>query len=311
MAPPTNCLSPIGERALLAGLYRQIKGEFYTAVTRPPAVYRGNPFVIEAGLAFGKGPEQAAQKQPKKEIPLAEGEGVKDDNELARVIRYANRVPLLYQPSACEITKAVLDTTWRNYGVAQSRGSLPAGPMVIFVHMASVWVPFTSESKEAIAEYDEIHKEITLALRECGRRLGAFLRRRERAQSEDRRRNIFALYIEEIVDSCNRLKGGKLATGKLKDQLQRMALARTGGAKTDELLGKNGPRPEGLPHSIIVTPDGIEGEVPVVTQNGAQPAEEPAAEPAPPPAKAPQKTKAKAKAKPVKQQPRARGKKKK
>jgi DNA topoisomerase-6 subunit B len=151
--------------------------------------------------------------------------------------------------------------------------------MVIFVHMASVWVPFTSESKEAIAEYDEIHKEITLALRECGRRLGAFLRRRERAQSEDRRRNIFALYIEEIVDSCNRLKGGKLATGKLKDQLQRMALARTGGAKTDELLGKNGPRPEGLPHSIIVTPDGIEGEVPVVTQNGAQPAEEPAAEP--------------------------------
>src|SRR5438309_8603821 len=52
MAPPTNCLSPIGEGALLAGLYRQIKGEFYTAVTRPPAVYRGNPFVIEAGLAF-------------------------------------------------------------------------------------------------------------------------------------------------------------------------------------------------------------------------------------------------------------------
>src|SRR5439155_785664 len=93
--------------------------------------------------------------------------------------------------------------------MAQSRGSLPAGPMVIFVHMASVWVPFTSESKEAIAEYDEIHKEITLALRECGRRLGAFLRRRERAHSEFRRRNIFELYIEEIVQSCNRLKGGR------------------------------------------------------------------------------------------------------
>ena len=52
----------------------------------------------------------------------------------------------------------MLDTTWRNYGVAQSRGALPAGPMVIFVHMASVWVPFTSESKEAIADYDEIQK---------------------------------------------------------------------------------------------------------------------------------------------------------
>src|SRR5947207_8859227 len=88
MAPPTNCLSPIGERALLAGLYRQIKGEFYTAVTRPPAVYRGNPFVIEAGLAFGKGPDQVVET--KKEVPLAEGEGDKDDTELARVIRYAN-----------------------------------------------------------------------------------------------------------------------------------------------------------------------------------------------------------------------------
>src|ERR1700704_4226646 len=58
MAPPTNCLSPIGEGAILSGLYQQIKGDFYTAVSRPLAVYRGNPFVIEAGLAFGRGPEQ-------------------------------------------------------------------------------------------------------------------------------------------------------------------------------------------------------------------------------------------------------------
>ncbi len=298
MAPPTNCLSPIGERALLAGLYRQIKGEFYTAVTRPPAVYRGNPFVIEAGLAFGRAPEQGEQAQPKKAIPLAEGEDDKDDHELARVIRYANRVPLLYQPSACAVTTAVLDTTWRNYGVAQSRGSLPAGPMVIFVHMASVWVPFTSESKEAIAEYDEIHKEITLALRECGRRLGAFLRRRERAHSEFRRRNIFELYIEEIVQSCNRLKGGRLATAKLKDQLLKMATKLTGGGKTDELLGKNGSGPEGLPHSIIVTPEGVEGEVPVMVPNGAPTAEEPVAAPAAPDAKTPRKTKDRARPKP-------------
>ena len=298
MAPPTNCLSPIGEGALLAGLYRQIKGEFYTAVTRPPAVYRGNPFVIEAGLAFGRAPEQGEQAQPKKAIPLAEGEEDKDDHELARVIRYANRVPLLYQPSACAVTTAVLDTTWRNYGVAQSRGSLPAGPMVIFVHMASVWVPFTSESKEAIAEYDEIHKEITLALRECGRRLGAFLRRRERAHSEFRRRNIFELYIEEIVQSCNRLKGGRLATAKLKDQLLKMAAKITGGGKTDELLGKNGSGPEGLPHSIIVTPEGVEGEVPVMAPNGAAAVEEPVAAPTAPEAKTPRKIKGNAKPKP-------------
>ena len=193
-------------------------------MTRPPAVYRGNPFVIEAGLAFGKGPEQATGKAEQPRAAACRRRAADDDNELASVIRYANRVPLLYQQSACATFKAVLDTTWRNYGVSQSRGALPAGPMVIFVHMASVWVPFTSESKEAIADYDEIRKEIKLALQECGRRLGVFLRRRERAKGEFRRRNIFELYIEEVVEACNRLKGGKLAKEKLKEQLQKIAI---------------------------------------------------------------------------------------
>ncbi|TMH40834.1 MAG: DNA topoisomerase VI subunit B [Betaproteobacteria bacterium] len=268
MAPPSNCISPIGEKAILHGLYRQIKGDFYTAVTRPPSVYRGNPFIIEAGLAFGRGPDQAAETPEAPAVPLAEGEQQDDDNELARVIRYANRVPLLYQQSACATFKSVLETTWRNYGVVQSRGALPAGPMVVFVHMASVWVPFTSESKEAIADYDEIRKEIRLALQECGRRLGVFLRKRERAKSEFRRRNIFELYIEEVVEACARLKGGKLPKEKLKNQLQKIALKRTGGAKTDEILGHESG-PEGLPHSIIVTPEGTEGEAPVLP--GAEP----------------------------------------
>ncbi len=285
MAPPSNCISPIGEKAILHGLYKQIKGEFYTAVTRPPAVYRGNPFVIEAGLAYGKGPDQAAAA-PQAPTPLAEGEQREDDDELARVIRYANRVPLLYQQSACATFKAALETAWRNYGVAQSRGALPAGPMVVFVHMASVWVPFTSESKEAIADYDEIRKEIKLALQECGRRLGVFLRRRERAKSEFRRRNIFELYIEEVVEACARLKGGKLAKEKLNAQLQKIAMKRTGGTRTDAILGHDGG-PEGLPHSIIVTPEGPDGEAPALPgaeQSDVAPPEEAqpeAAKPAP------------------------------
>ena len=263
MAPPSNCLSPIGEKAILYGLYKQIRGDFYTAVSRPPAVYRGNPFVIEAGLAYGRGPEEVAKNQEYTKMPLAEGEHQQNDSELARVIRYANRVPLLYQQAACSTFKSVLETTWRNYGVPQSKGALPSGPLVIFIHMASVWVPFTSESKEAIADYDEIRKEIRLALQECGRRLGIFLRRRGRAKSEFRRRNIFELYIEEVVGACNRLKGGRLPTEKLKKQLQKIAMKRTGGEKTDELLGNKGDGPEGLPHSIIVSPEGTEGEVPV------------------------------------------------
>jgi DNA topoisomerase VI subunit B len=313
MAPPTNCLSPIGEQAILSGLYKQIKGEFYTAVTRPPAVYRGNPFIIEAGLAYGNRPEdQSKPQQPA--VPKAEGEHEEQDSELARVIRYANRVPLLYQQSACSTFKAVLGTSWKNYGVSQSRGALPGGPMVVFVHMASVWVPFTSESKEAIADYDEIQKEITLALRECGRRLGLFLRRRDRAAGEFRRRNIFELYIEEVVEACNRLKGGKLQTEKLKAQLQKIANSRTGGEKTDEALGKKGGGPEGLPDSIIVTAEGIEGAVEIATQVDVDLAH--ATEEAPQPALLPEEKPAKkvatdkAHAKPIKAKNRERTKKK-
>src|SRR5690349_4391567 len=298
MAPPSNCISPIGEQAILHGLYKQIKGEFYTAVTRPPAVYRGNPFAIEAGLAYGRGPDQAATAPDAPAVPLAEGEQHEDDDELARVIRYANRVPLLYQQSACATFKAAVETAWKNYGITQSRGALPAGPMVVFVHMASVWVPFTSESKEAIADYDEIRKEIKLALQECGRRLGVFLRRRERAKSEFRRRNIFELYIEEVVEACSRLKAGKLAKDKLRTQLQKIAAKRTGGARTDEILGQdNGPA--GLPHSIIVTPDGTEGEAPALPDlapSESGPPEPPRSGPPIPPAPPAEKARGRAKA---------------
>src|SRR5262249_28491736 len=158
-----------------------------------------------------------------------------------------------------------------NYGITQSRGAPPAGPLVILVHMASVWVPFTSESKEAIADYDEIRKEITLALREAGRRLGVFIKRRERAHAEYKRRNIFELYIDEAVGACKRLKGGKIAEEKLRKQLTEIAAKITGGEKTDQLLDKKAA-PAGLPHSIIVTAEGIEGEIPVEAAPDAAPA---------------------------------------
>lgn len=178
MNPPTDCLGPIGEELILAGLKKQIDADFYTAVTRPPAVYRGNPFQIEAGLAYGGS------------LP---GEG------LARILRYANRVPLLYQQSACAITRSVLATAWRSYGLQQSAGALPAGPLVIMVHMASVWVPFTSESKEAIAHYPEIIKQMRLALQECGRKLSVFVRRRRKAAESERKKAYIQRYIPHIA----------------------------------------------------------------------------------------------------------------
>ena len=178
MNPRTDCLSPIGEELVLAGLKKQIEADLYTAVTRPPSVYRGNPFQIEVGLAYGGS------------LPV---EG------LARVLRYANRVPLLYQKSACAMTRSVLNTAWRNYALQQSAGALPSGPLIIMVHMASVWVPFTSESKEAVAHYPEIIKEVRLALQECGRRLSVFIRRRRKAAESERKKAYIEQYIPHIA----------------------------------------------------------------------------------------------------------------
>jgi DNA topoisomerase-6 subunit B len=184
--PPTDCLAPIGVRQLLAGLLKGVKAEFYAASTREAAVYRGRPFQIEAAIAFG---------------------GDLPGDQAARVIRFANRVPLLFQQSACSSFKAVEETPWKNYAMQQPRGSLPIGPLVVMIHMASVWVPFTSESKEAIADYDEIRKEMRLALMECGRKLGTYLRKRQKMRREGERRDVFERYIGEIAKALNAITG--------------------------------------------------------------------------------------------------------
>ncbi len=271
MNPPTDCLSPIGEEAIKNGLFKSIKADFYVATTRPPAVYRGNPFVIEAAIAFGKGDggaslardAEAAAAENGEPQPKAEGEDDDKQVEQARVIRFANRVPLLYQQTACATYKATLATTWKNYGVKQSRGSLPEGSMTIFVHMASVWVPFTSEAKEAIAEYDEIIKEIKLALQECGRKLGIWVRKRQHAKSEFERRNAFERYIVEVAEATGRLKDGKIDIEWLKKKLQKTAEEITGGDETDRMLGREkDEEAEELADVIIRTPEGaIQGSV--------------------------------------------------
>jgi DNA topoisomerase-6 subunit B len=184
MAPPTDCLAPIGEEALVEGLRKEVEAEFHTAVTRAPSVYRGNPFQIEAALAYGR--------------PLPA-------EDPARLYRFANRVPLLYQQGACAMTKAAISISWRAYDLNQPRRSLPVGPLAILVHIASVWVPFTSESKEAVAAYDEIHKEIRLALQECGRRLGMHVRKRRRQAEAKRKTDYITTYVPAIVEALRDL----------------------------------------------------------------------------------------------------------
>jgi DNA topoisomerase-6 subunit B len=246
MAPPTNCLSPIGDALMKRGLVsflnvietegpddeaqldldqatkkkttrkekaakaaapevpdappeegvEKIKGHnyFIATVTRPPKVYRGNPFQVEVGLAYG---------------------GSWPADKTIELFRFANRVPLLFQRSACGMTDAIVKTDWRNYLLSQPKGSLPVGPMALLVHIASVWVPFTSEAKEAVAHYPEITREIQLAAQECGRKLAAHIRKKQHADYQAQRRSIFELYIEEVAASIAKI------TRRSKDAIRR------------------------------------------------------------------------------------------
>jgi DNA topoisomerase-6 subunit B len=131
-------------------------------------------------------------------VALAYGGPELGDDDLVRLYRFANRAPLIYQQSACAITQSVVQTTWRKYGLPQGKGALPSGPMVLLVNISSVWVPFTSESKEAIAHYPEITKEIKLALQECGRRLTRFIRKGAKEKEEAKKRSYIEQYIPHI-----------------------------------------------------------------------------------------------------------------
>jgi DNA topoisomerase-6 subunit B len=186
MSPPMDCIAPIGEELLQKALQAIQPGEFITAVTRRPTVYRGNPFLIEVALSYGGG------------LP---------GDEPATAYRFANRVPLQYQQGACAITRALTAMDWKSYGFQQPKGSLPIGPMVVLVHIASVWVPFTSESKEAIAHYPEIIKEIRLGLQDCGRRVATHIRRRRRDADELKKRSYIEKYIPQVAIALQEILG--------------------------------------------------------------------------------------------------------
>jgi DNA topoisomerase-6 subunit B len=198
IAPTPDCIVPISEYLLEKGLRKEIAAEFYTAVSRSPSVYRGIPFVIEVAMAYGG-------KQPA--------------DSSVKLLRFANRVPLLYQQGACASTKSVTQTNWRSYGLNQSQGSMPIGPLTIVVSLVSVWPPFTSEAKEAIAHYPEIIKEMKLALQEAGRKIASYVNKKRKVAAQQERVSIFENYIPEVADVLSRLSGtskDKIAQGMKK-----------------------------------------------------------------------------------------------
>ena len=187
MAPPTNCLSPISSSLVEAGLRKEFDADFYAAATRDAEVHAGDPFIVEAGIAYGG--------------ELAE-EGAVD------LMRFANRVPLVYQRGACATTDVVKSIGWRNYGLDQPGGSgLPNGPAVIMVHVASTNVPFTSESKDAVANVPEIEDEVELAIREAARDLKAYLKERRSLAKRRKKQDVVATILPRMAEKLGEVVG--------------------------------------------------------------------------------------------------------
>jgi DNA topoisomerase VI subunit B len=186
------------------------------------------------------------------------------ENQSMQMLRYANRVPLQFQPAACAITQSVIGTNWRAYGLAQSRGQLPVGPVTVMVHVASVWVPFTSESKEAIASYPEIMKELRLGLQAVGRKLAVYLNRRKRVRQEGERREIFLRYLGEVAHAVATIKDyGDRPRKDLYGRLVEVAKRKT--AVADTQLKDDGKQRENAPEEfgenvLIVNPEETPGE---------------------------------------------------
>ena len=187
LSPPTDCLAPISEELVLAGLKKEYDADFYTSVTRDASVHGGDPFVVEVGIAYG---------------------GDIEVDGSVEILRFANRVPLVYQRGACATVDVLKGVNWRNYGLDQPGGSgVPNGSGVIMVHIASTSVPFTSESKDAVANIPEIEDELRLALQEAGRNLQSHLKKQRSLEKRRRKRNVIAEILPDMAQKLSEVTG--------------------------------------------------------------------------------------------------------
>jgi DNA topoisomerase-6 subunit B len=188
MAPSTDCLSPIGETLIKRSLKhetQEISPEFIITTSRPASVYSGNPFQIEVGVVYG---------------------GNLHKDKTVKLIRFANRVPLLYQQGDCVSTSAISSIDWRRYGLEQPSGKgIPSGPAIFLTHISSTLIPFTSESKEAIADIPEIESEIKLAFRECARKVQSHIHKKVRRVKTREKFELITKILPEIAKKSSNM----------------------------------------------------------------------------------------------------------
>jgi DNA topoisomerase-6 subunit B len=188
-APPTDCLSPIEDLLIKKGLSKAIDSRFVSTVTREPRVSNGNPFQVEVGLIFGG------------DLPA---------DQPIQMLRFANRVPLMYQQGGCLLTKALESIDWKRYGLDHPGGrGIPKGPAAVLVHLASTNVQFTSEAKEALADNVDVFDEIRLAMLEVGRGLRNHLKKSAQKKKAQEKFELVNIILPEIHDKTIAILGAE------------------------------------------------------------------------------------------------------
>ncbi len=253
LAPPTDCLSPISADLVEAGLKKEFDADFYAAATRDAEVHGGDPFIVEAGIAYG-------------------GE-LKSEGKID-LLRFANRVPLVYQQGACTITHVVKDIGWRNYGLDQPGGTgMPSGPAVLMVHVASTNVPFTSESKDALADVPAIQDEVELAIREAARDLKSYLSKRRSLQKRREKQDVLGRILPQMATKLSEVTGRPEpnidgALGRIMNNLTVERAVDDGEVTLTVKNYSNTNESPDITDIVSAEPGGLDGEATVVDLDG-------------------------------------------
>jgi len=204
IAPTTDSLRPIGERQIQGSLQSIVKPEFLTVMTRKPTVYAGGyPFQVEIAIAYGGGAGRKVGEETKMEI-----------------MRFANRVPLLFDQGNCALTKAIQSVDWKRYDIKDPENS----PVTVFINFISVHIPYTGAGKQAIADEEEVLEEVRLALMQTGRKAGIYIAHRRRESENQQKRLMFYKYIPEICKALATIT--KENEDKMKKNMEQMVLAK-------------------------------------------------------------------------------------
>lgn len=204
MAPSTKSVLMIGEEALSKSILRVGAVDFFSVVSRKPAICDFKPVEVEVAIA------RLQDRGGESDAPV-------------QVLRFANRVPLQFDKAACAIVQAINTVSWRAYGLGQPKESLPLGPYIIAVSIVSPFIKFKNASKETIDASEELVEEIRRALIQAGQRLSKHIKKEFRANDLEEKLRYIEQFGPILVDGlCRITKANDERKKKAQDGLMKI-----------------------------------------------------------------------------------------